>query len=117
MVSSVSALEFAEDPGDSAPVMTRDGHRTVVWLTGSYDMVTVSGLADTLAAAVTRDSVDVIVDLSGMTFVDAVTLEVITRCKRILEAHGRSLVLRAPSRATRILLDVHGLVDLVEAEA
>ena len=52
----------------------------------------------------------------GMTFVDAVPLEVLTRCKRVLEAHDRSLVLRAPSRATRILLDVHGLVDLVEPE-
>jgi anti-anti-sigma factor len=97
--------------------MTRDGRRTVVWLSGSYDMVTVSGLADTLAAAVTRDSDDVVVDLSGMTFIDAVTLEVLTRCNRILEAHDRSLVLRGPSRAARILLDVHGLVDLIESGA
>ncbi len=117
MVSPVLSLDVDASCSESGTRISREEDRTVVWLSGAHDLVTVSAVTAALASAVSQDHADVIVDLSGVTFIDAVTTEVLTRCKRLLQAHTRGLVLRAPSPATRILLEVHGLVDLVEPEA
>jgi anti-anti-sigma factor len=107
-VSSIAALEIG-DP-DEVP---RIGDPTVLWLTGEYDLATVSHLADTLAIAICADRAGLIVDLSGVTFIGAATIPVLSRGRDILQAQSRTFTLRSPSRSARRVLDLCGMADLV----
>ena len=75
----------------------RDCDRTVVWLRGEHDVSTVAALSQTMARAIALDDGDLVVDLSGVDFMDAATVGVIVRARDFLELQSRSLTLRAPS--------------------
>jgi anti-anti-sigma factor len=90
-------------------VGARDCEPGVVWLYGEEDIATVAVLADTLARVVSADAADVIVDLSGVTFLSTATIEELIRVRNILWLQNRNLTLRSPSRCARRLLDVCGL--------
>ena len=100
--------------GICAPVVSRDDDRTVLWLDGEHDIATGLVLTEALAEAISDDDGDVIVDLSGSTFIDAATIGVLIRGRNILRLQARSLALRSPSTCARRVLDVCGLNDLVE---
>lgn len=87
----------------------RDGTQTGVWLQGEHDVSTVGELCQILAPAIARDDADVLLDLSGVQFMDAATVGVIVRAHTLLRPQSRSLVLRSPSRCARRVLDVCGL--------
>ena len=114
MISSVSSSETVRQR-DVAPFVSRDGGRTVVWLDGEHDIATVFALADVLERATSADDADVIVDLSGVTFIGAATVGVLLRGMDNLGRQSRSLTLRSPSRCARRVIDVFGLSGLVEA--
>ena len=99
MVSTVSSWD----------VVARDSEHAVVWLDGEEDIATVSILADRLARVVCADDADVIVDLSGVTFLSTATIDELIRVRNILWLQNRNLTLRSPSRCARRLLDVCGL--------
>lgn len=86
---------------------------TVVWLVGEHDVSTVSEVADALASAIARDDNDVLVDLSGVEFMDAATVGVVLRASAILRTKSRSLHLQAPSRCARRMIDLCGIGALV----
>ena len=46
---------------------------TVVCLDGEHDIATLPFLTDTLATAIFADDTDVVIDLSGVTFISAAT--------------------------------------------
>lgn len=115
MVSS-GASSVPSDHCDSAPVVSPDGGRTVVWLEGEYDIATAVVLGATLANAISRDDADLVVDLSRVTFIDAATIGVLIRGRNRLRCQSRSLTLRSPSRCARRLLDICGLTAVVEPE-
>jgi anti-anti-sigma factor len=89
-----------------------DADRTVVWLRSEHDVSTVAALAETMARAVALDDRDLIVDLSGVQFMDAATVGVIIRARDFLRLRSRSLRLRSPSTHTRRVFDLCGLADL-----
>ena len=97
----------------TAPLVSRDGDRTVVWLDGEQDITKVFLLADTLASVVCVDS-DVIVDLSGVTFMSVATIDELTRGRKVLLSSSRGLTLRSPSRFAARLLALFGLAGLIE---
>ncbi len=99
---------------DLAPLVSRDGERAVVWLDGEQDIATVGVLADTLANVVAADDADLIVDLSGVTFMSTATIDELIRSQKLLLRHSRILTLRSPSRCARRLLDFFQLAVLVE---
>ena len=99
----------------SAPLVSRDGDRTVVWLDGEQDIATVPVLTETLARAISVDDADVIVDLSDVTFIDAATIYELWRGRNDLRGQSRSLTLRSPPRCASRVLDVCGLTGLVES--
>jgi anti-sigma B factor antagonist len=84
-----------------------------VWLEGDQDIATVFTLADTLAAVISVDDADVVVDLSGVTFMDASTISVLVRARRAV-SQSRRLTLRSPSKCAQRLLDLCGLADLLD---
>jgi anti-sigma B factor antagonist len=59
---------------------------------------------------------NIVVDLSGVTFIDSTGLGVlVTALKRTRDAGGQ-LTLRSPTRSTRKVLDITGLSNLVAIE-
>jgi len=89
--------------------------RTVIRLDGEYDIATASVLHDSLAVAISVDDADLVVDLSGVTFIDAATIGVLIGGRNSLRGQSRSLTLRDPSRCASRLLDLCGLNGLLES--
>lgn len=95
------------DPG-SDPV------RIVIWVRGAHDVSTSRHLSAIITRAARLDDVDVVVDLSGITFMDASTIGTVVEAHNRLRARSRVLCIRAPSPIARRLLDVCDLGFLVE---
>lgn len=95
--------------------MSRDGDRTVVRLDGECDIATVWVMTETLAIAISLDDGDLIVDLSGVTFIGTATIDALMHARSILRRQFRTLTMRSPSRCARRLLDLCGDSDLIEA--
>ena len=109
------ALDFSSDVAVGfAPPVSRHGDRTVVWLDGEQDVATASVLTDTLMTAIAAEDADLIVDLSGVTFIGAATLGVLMSGRNMLRQQSRLMTLRSPSRCARRLLQVSGLTHLIE---
>jgi len=90
--------------------------RIVVWVRGEQDATTAAGLAERLANAAALGHGDVVVDLSEVPFVDRAIVKVLVHSQELLESQCRRLALRAPSTFVQRVLDVCGLVDLVEGD-
>ena len=63
------------------------------------------------------DDGDVVLDLSGVQFMGAATIDVIVRAKDALDLRSRVLTLRSPSVSAQRVVDLCGLADLVEASS
>ncbi len=101
-------------PGSTDP--GSDPLRVVVWVRGEHDIATRAHLAATMAEAARLDDSDIVVDLSGVTFMDASTIGAIVEAHNRLRSLSRSLSVRAPSGLARRLLDVCLLVFLIEED-
>ena len=88
--------------------------RTVVWVGGEQDMATRVQLTAGLAEAAGLDDADVVVDISGVTFMDASTIGALVVARNGLRAHSRSLSVRDPSPSARGLLNLCGLARLID---
>ena len=100
--------------GGQAAATVRDTNRGVVWVRGEQDLSTVPSLSATIARAMTLDDADLVLDFSGVHFMDASTVGVIVRTRTFLRLQSRSLVLRSPSSCTRRILELCGLEDLLD---
>jgi anti-sigma B factor antagonist len=99
------------------PFGRRTESQTVVWLSGEHDLSTVDALSETLARTFALDDADVVLDLSGVQFIGAATIEVIVRANDVLDLRSRALTLRSPSESAQRVVDLCGLADLVEASS
>jgi anti-anti-sigma factor len=86
----------------------------VVWLGGDHDISTVAALAETMARVIALDDADLVVDLSGVRFIGAATVEVLGRARDFLQVHSRALTLRSPPARVSRVLELSGLADLVD---
>ena len=91
------------------PTAAHHDRRTVLWLRGEHDTSTVAELSEAMAAAIARDEGNVVVDLSGVDFMDASTVGVVVRARAVLAARSRAMTLRSPSTRARRVLDMFGL--------
>ena len=84
-------------------------------------MIVVRGVIDIATAERLRDAIEphfgprqmIVLDLSGVEFMDSASLHVLEQARGTLTADGGSLMLRNPSRAARLLLSVAGINDLL----
>jgi anti-sigma B factor antagonist len=83
------------------------GGRVVVTLRGELDVMDAEAVAVALAAAADRGNV-VIVDLAGLTFIDAGGMATLVRARRHACHTGGALVLAAPQRQVRRVLALTG---------
>ena len=114
MVSSVLSSAVTSHDLPTAPFLSAEGGRTVLWLDGEHDISTRFAVSDSLESAFSANDADVIVDLSQVTFIGAATVDEFVRGWNALRGQSRTLTLRSPSRPARRLLDVMGLTDLIE---
>jgi anti-anti-sigma factor len=112
MASTVYAKGVAAPYRDSAPAVTREGDRTVIWLDGEHDIATLPDLTDTMAKAISVSDGDIAVDLSGTSFLSMATVGELIAARTFLREHGRELTVRAPSRRAMRIIDICGLGDV-----
>jgi anti-sigma B factor antagonist len=111
LTESSSVIAPLEDLAEAAGP---NANRNVVWLRGEYDISTETALSHTMAQAMALDERDLVVDLSGVQFMDAATIGVFIRTRNDLRLQFRSLTLRSCSRFARRLLDLCDLTDLLD---
>ena len=99
--------------GGSGGFAGQNAEPTVVWLTGEHDVSNSSQLSRVVAETIALDDQDVVVDLSGASFLSGATIAVLARANAFLSARSRALVLRDPRRSAIRLLELCGLAHLI----
>ena len=102
-----------------------DGFSTEVALEGDATVIHVRGEIDVATCERLRDAIEphlgpqqmLILDLSGVEFMDSACLKVLVQARGTLTADGGSLFLRNPSLAAHRVLSVTGLEDLLQTDA
>ena len=106
--ASVSA--FLQDPGAFALTVDEDQTGTVVWVQGELDVATSPQLRELLGGMTDGDG-PLVLDMSGVAFLDSTGLGALLGAKHRLQDAGRELVLRAPTRSVLRVLEVSALSD------
>jgi anti-sigma B factor antagonist len=89
-----------------------DGPRTVViWVTGDLDADTARAVRARLAQAERHANSDVILDLTGVTFVDSVGLSSIVNGAKAMGAIGQLRVISPPERVEKMFSEA-GMEDV-----
>jgi anti-sigma B factor antagonist len=94
----------------------QDGDATVIHVRGEIDIATCERLRDAIEPHLGPQQT-IILDLSGVAFMDSSSLPVLLHARSTLTADGGSLVLRNPSVAARRLLTIAGVQHLLQADA
>ena len=107
--------------GEFAPALelrtTREGQTITVYVRGYIDLDTYLQLALLVDVAVGRGGRHIIIDLSGVSFMDASALRAIVHSAHTLAPSHGSLLLRTPSAMARKIIDLAGLSHLIELAA
>jgi anti-sigma B factor antagonist len=93
-----------------------DGSRTVVRLVGEAD-VTTRELAEVLSAEAAKKPRLLLLDVSGLMFIDSAALQEIVRAHRKLHREGCQLALVGPSRGVARILELSGLAQVLSVHA
>jgi anti-sigma B factor antagonist len=87
--------------------------RIVIWVTGELDPDTARAVRARLGQAERQGRSDVILDLTGVSFVDSAGLNAIVSGARGLSDRGKLRVISPPERVAQMLTDA-GMGDLFE---
>jgi len=93
-----------------------DASTSTLILAGEVDPHTTDQLDEAVDAALDANS-HLVLDLSGVTFIDSAGLRSLIRAQRRTERDGGSLVLRSPRPSTLRVLEITGLTDELTVEA
>lgn len=96
--------------------VTQEDDATVIHVTGEIDIATCERLRDAIEPHL-GPAQTIVLDLSGVAFMDSSCMAVLVQARGRLTADGGSLILRNPSDAARRLLTVTQAADLIEADA
>ena len=98
-------------------IVTHDeGDERVLSLSGELDPHTAPVLSAELDDAIAAGTSTVVLELSGLGFVDSSGLRVIIAANTELGERGGRLVLRSPSETVRRLLEITGLLDHIQTD-
>jgi len=105
------------DNGSLQIDIARDGGHVVVAVEGELDPMTAPELLEAVEPLQLDPAVETLVlDLSGVGFMDSSGLRVVINCHQELEGRGARLVLRSPSDAVHRLLEITDLVNRLNLE-
>lgn len=91
---------------------TDEGDQMVLALTGELDLATAPQLRDELVTAVDEGTQSLVLDLSGLGFLDSTGLRVLIETHQKLEEAGGKLVLRGVADTTARVLEIAGLNEM-----
>lgn len=91
-------------------VVSREGHVVSVEASGELDMANVDEL-ETALAEVRAPGVSIVLDLSGITFMDSTGLKLLLTADAAARSDGYSLELRAPSKAVLRVFEITGVLE------
>jgi anti-sigma B factor antagonist len=100
------AFQLAEEPLEPSGL--------VVTISGELDIATSPGLRDGLDAAIDSGVKRLLLDLSGVSFLDSVALAVIVNAKRRLGDEGRMVVVVDRSTYVMLVFECSGLPRVLE---
>lgn len=83
-----------------------EGSQRTLAIGGEHDISTIEGLSLLFVEAIHGGADPLVIDLSGVTFMDASVVGLLIRTGAVLSEDSRSLVLQAPSRQARRVLDL-----------
>jgi len=107
----------ATPPGGLTPLdaaVTPTAYGAVVTLAGELDIATVPRVREAIAAPTVAAASAVLVDLTGVTFMDSTGLAVLLGLERDLSARRGRLAVVCPEGPARLLLDVTGVAERLE---
>jgi anti-anti-sigma factor len=87
--------------------------KAIVFVWGEVDCATAPRLAGTLAEMTEQGRLNLVVDLSGVYFMDSTGLAVLAVAHKRLQQAGGSLVLAGPTPAVRRSLEITGLDQMM----
>ncbi|GAA3050898.1 hypothetical protein GCM10010448_37460 [Streptomyces glomeratus] len=96
-------------------VHTAAPDRHLVTVTGHLDLHTAHHLADALQPLLDRGPHTVLVDLSGVTFLDSTGLTCLITAYRTARSTGARLSLIAPSQPVRKMLELTGVDQILDS--
>jgi anti-sigma B factor antagonist len=88
-----------------------DSRDVILALSGELDVISAPELEMHLSGLAADACPRVLLDLSGLTFVDSAGVSVLVKAKHEAEAKGRRLILRSPTEQVRQVFSVVGLAD------
>jgi anti-sigma B factor antagonist len=100
-------------PGELIVETAMNNAGVVVSLAGEIDLTSVQRLERQLAAAQAGDAHNVVVDLTGVQFIDSTGLRALLSAKRRANDAGRELLLRNPQAQVQRLFEIAGMVELL----
>ena len=103
------------EPNFSTEVETLEG-ATLIRVRGEIDMATCERLRDAIEPHL-GPAQRLVLDFSGVEFMDSSCLKVLVQARGALTADGGSLVLRNPSQMARRLLNATELQDMLDDDA
>lgn len=115
VLSSSAGTASDAQSAPTTPVVRTEGARSVVVLSGEWDLSRRPVLAEVLARVIASGTGDVVVDLAGAQFIDTAIGRALTVGCRWLARGGRRLTVRSPSPLAARILGAFGLTDLIEA--
>lgn len=86
-----------------ANLTSRDDGITVLALVGEIDISSVQVLADQFTAISSKEVPNVIIDATGVSFMDSTGLHALVEGKRVLHEQGTKIVLVPSSQVRRVL--------------
>jgi anti-anti-sigma factor len=88
----------------------RDGEGTpVISAVGEIDLSTADAFEQEIAAVIGVGASDVVVDLSGVTFVDSAGINALLKGRRIADGHGRTFRVAGANGLVRDVLEMTGV--------
>jgi anti-sigma B factor antagonist len=120
MVKAVPARDLDDMIGSNHRMASTDGtglfgghpREHELSLAGELDLAACPKLVDELVVAIAQGTGDLVVDCSEVTFFDAAAVSALLEAREELDASGRRLLVRSPSRAVRRVLDILALGSL-----
>ena len=110
-------ITYVTELSVSVSVEDREGgSRTVIRLAGEAD-VTTGALAEVLGAEAAKKPRLLLVDVSGLTFIDSAALHQIVQAHRKLRADGCRLELVRPSREVARILQLSAIDQVIPVHA
>jgi anti-anti-sigma factor len=90
--------------------------QVVLVLRGELDPHTAPALRDQIDGSTAESTRTLVLDVSGLRFIDSSGLRVIIGAQRDMAARQGRLLLRHPTETTRRLLEITGLAERIEIE-